>query len=223
MAYINLLPWREAQRKQQQTQFMTLLSIAGIVSFAAMFGLSALYTAKIEGQGSRNAFIQGEITVLEQRIVEIRELDEKKKNLQKRMELISQLQSSRNLGTQIMDQIATVVPTGVYLSNLQKQGPSLLLVGKSESNNRLSNMIRSVESSELLKDPLLEFIEAGKDQTQLLSDFKIHLTVKGFEAVQGGDTPAKPAAGAKKPAKSAGAKKPAKSAGAKKPAKGAGK
>jgi type IV pilus assembly protein PilN len=101
------------------------------------------------------------------------------------MELIAQLQSSRNLGTQIMDEIATVVPAGVYLTNLQKQGPSLLLVGKSESNNRLSAMIRSVESSGLLGQPLLEFIEAGKDQTQLLSDFKIHLTVKGFEAVQG--------------------------------------
>ncbi len=195
MAYINLLPWREAQRKQQQTQFMTLLSMAGIFSFAAVFGLSAVYSAKIEGQDSRNNYLQGEITVLEQRIVEIRELDEKKKNLQKRMELISQLQSSRNLGTQIMDEIAAVVPAGVYLSNLQKQGPSLLLVGKSESNNRLSNMIRSVESSDLLKDPLLEFIEAGKDQSQILSDFKIHLTVKGFEAVQGEVKPVTPQPG----------------------------
>ena len=199
MAYINLLPWREAQRKQQQTQFMTLLSAAGIASFGVIFGLSVLYTAKIDGQDSRNAFLQGEITLLEQRIVEIRELDEKKKNLQKRMLLISQLQSSRNLGTQIMDEIATVVPTGVYLSNLQKQGPSLLLTGKSESNNRLSNMIRAVEGSALLQEPLLEFIEAGKDQTQLLSDFKIHLTVKGFEAVQGDVSPtAKPTPGAAK-------------------------
>ncbi len=88
-----------------------------------------------------------------------------KKNLQKRMELIAQLQSSRNLGPTLMDEIATVVPAGVYLTNLQKQGPSLLSVGKSESNNRLSAMIRSVESSNLLGQPLLEFIEAGKDQT----------------------------------------------------------
>jgi type IV pilus assembly protein PilN len=185
MAFINLLPWREAQKKQQQTQFMTLLTAAGLVSFGVIFALSAIYSAQIEGQEYRNSFLQNEINILEQRIVEIRELEQRKKNLQKRMELIAQLQSSRNLGTQIMDEIATVVPAGVYLTNLQKQGPSLLLVGKSESNNRLSAMIRSVESSNLLGQPLLEFIEAGKDQTQLLSDFKIHLTVQGFEAVQG--------------------------------------
>lgn len=185
MAFINLLPWREAQKKQQQTRFMTLLTGAGLLSFGVIFALSAVYGAMIEGQEYRNSFLQNEINILEQRIVEIRELEQRKKNLQKRMELIAQLQSSRNLGTQIMDEIATVVPAGVHLTNLQKLGPSLLLVGKSESNNRLSAMIRAVESSDLLGQPLLEFIEAGKDQTQLLSDFKIHLTVKGFEAVQG--------------------------------------
>ena len=201
MAFINLLPWREAQKKAQQTQFMTLLTAAGLLSFGGIFALSAVYSAKIDGQDSRNDFLQTEITVLEQRIVEIRELEQRKKSLQKRMELIAQLQSSRNLGTQIMDEIATVVPAGVYLTNLQKQGPSLLLVGKSESNNRLSAMIRSVENSSLLGQPLLEFIEAGQDQTQLLSDFKIHLTVKGFEAVQGAaakNAPTAPASGGAK-------------------------
>jgi type IV pilus assembly protein PilN len=189
MAYLNLLPWREAQRKQQQARFVTMLSLTGVVTFVTVFGVSLIYGAKVEGQDSRNNYLQSEITILDQRIVEIKQLEEKKKNLQRRIELIAELQRSRNLGTQIMDEIAKVVPAGVYLSSLEKKGPSLLLVGKSESNNRLSNMLRSVESSELLTGPLLEFIEAGQDSSQLLSDFKMHVMVKGFESVQG---PAKP-------------------------------
>jgi len=185
MAYLNLLPWREAQRKQQQARFVTMLSATGVVTFLVVFGVSAIYGAKVEGQNSRNNYLQSEITILDQRIIEINQLEEKKKNLQRRIELIAELQRSRNLGTQIMDEIAKVVPAGVYLSSLEKKGPSLLLVGKSESNNRLSNMLRSVEGSELLSDPLLEFIEAGQDSSQLLSDFKMHVMVKGFESVQG--------------------------------------
>ena len=181
MAFINLLPWREAQKKQQQTQFMTLLTAAGLVSFGVIFALSSVYSAQIEGQEYRNSFLQNEINILEQRIVEIRELEQRKKNLQKRMELIAQLQSSRNLGTQIMDEIATVVPAGVYLTNLQKQGPSLLLVGKSESNNRLSSLLRVIEQSQLLTQPVLEFIQASKDESGLLSDFKMHLRLIGAE------------------------------------------
>lgn len=191
MAYLNLLPWREAQKKQQQARFMTLLSGVSVGSFLLVFLVSAVYGARVDGQRGRNTYLQGEITILDQRIAEITQLDEKKKNLQKRIELIEQLQSSRNLGTQIMDEIARVTPAGVYLMNLEKKGSSLLLVGKSESNNRLSNMIRTVEASELLTEPLLEFIEAGANKdTMVLSDFKMHLRVKGYEAVQGSHTPA---------------------------------
>ncbi len=209
MAYLNLLPWREAQKKQQQARFMTTMTAACVGSFLLVFAVSAVYGSMIEGQDGRNNYLQGEIAILDQRIAEIKQLDEKKKNLQKRMELIAQLQSSRNLGTQIMDEIAKVTPAGVYLTNLEKKGPSLLLVGKSESNNRLSNMIRSVETSELLSNPLLEFIEAAKDETQLLSDFKMHLMVKSYETVQI-DTAKQKADKAKKPAKKA---KPVKKAG----------
>jgi len=199
MAYLNLLPWREAQKKQQQARFMTLLSAVSVSSFLLVFAISAVYSARVDGQRGRNDYLQGEITILDQRIAEIKLLDEKKKNLQKRIELIAQLQSSRNLGTQIMDEIARVTPAGVYLTNLEKKGSSLLLVGKSESNNRLSNMIRTVEASELLGAPLLEFIEAGDDQnTMVLSDFKMHLRVIGFEAVQGDHQAPTTAAGGSK-------------------------
>ncbi len=184
MAYLNLLPWREAQRKQKQTRFVTIASTVCVSSFLLTFVVSLVYGAMAEGQQGRNNYLQGEIAILDQRIVEIKQLEERKKNLQQRIALIAHLQTSRNLGTQIMDEVARIVPAGVYLSKLEKQGPMLLIVGKSESNNRLSAMIREVESSKLLSEPLLEFIEAGKDQTSTLSDFKMHLRVKGYEAVQ---------------------------------------
>lgn len=193
MAYINLLPWREAARKERQKQYLTVLTATALLSFLLMFLINMVYNARIDGQLQRNSYLDNEIKVLEQRIVEIRTLNDKKKSLQQRMSLIEQLQSSRNLGTQIMDEIAKVVPAGVYLTQFEKKGSSLLLVGKSESNNRLSNMLREAESSELLTDPLLEFIEAGKDSSTLLSNFKMHLTVSGFEAIHGISQPETPA------------------------------
>lgn len=188
MAYINLLPWRDAARKERQKQYLTLLTGTAVLSFLLVFVVNMIYSARIDGQLQRNRFLESEIKVLDQRIAEIRTLNETKKSLQQRMSLISQLQSSRNLGTQIMDEIASSVPAGVYLTQLDKKGTALLLVGKSESNNRLSNMLREAEESELLTTPYLEFIEAGKDSVSLLSNFKMHLKVKGYEEVQGAET-----------------------------------
>lgn len=197
MAYINLLPWREAARKEKQKQYLTVLTATAVMSFLVIFLVNLTYNARIDGQTQRNRFLENEIKVLDQRIAEIRTLNDTKKNLQQRMSLIEQLQSSRNLGTQIMDAIAQSVPAGVYLTQLDKKGTALLLIGKSESNNRLSNLLREAEESELLSSPLLEFIEAGKDNTSLLSNFKMHLKVEGYEAVQGSDTPATGKRGAK--------------------------
>ncbi|WP_019675711.1 PilN domain-containing protein [Arsukibacterium perlucidum] len=193
MAYINLLPWREAARKEKQKQYVTVLAMTAVVSFLVFFLINMVYSSMIDGQYQRNRYLENEIKVLDQRIAEIRTLNETKRSLQQRMSLIEQLQGSRNLGTEIMSEIARVVPSGIYLTQLEKKGSNLLLIGRSESNNRLSTMLRDAEQSELLDSPLLEFIEAGKDESRLLSNFKMHLTVKGYEAVQD-DQPVTPSA-----------------------------
>lgn len=184
MAYINLLPWREAARKERQKNYILALALTALVSFLVFFVVNQVYNARLDGQAKRNQYLESEIRILDQRIAEIRNLNETKRSLQQRMTLIEQLQGSRNLGTQIMSEIATIVPNGVYLTQLEKKGSMLLLIGKSESNNRLSNMLREAEQSALLTEPYLEFIEAGRERASLLSDFKMHLKISGYEALE---------------------------------------
>ncbi|MBA6362610.1 PilN domain-containing protein, partial [Colwellia sp. BRX8-8] len=107
-------------------------------------------------------------------------LNEKKKELQKRTQVVEQLQRSRNVGTQVFDEIAKIVPTGVYLTRLEKQGNSINIVGKSESNNHLANMIREIERSVLFTDAILESITTNEAKNKLLSDFKMRVRIKGL-------------------------------------------
>ncbi|MDP4944582.1 PilN domain-containing protein [Alishewanella sp. SMS8] len=183
MAHINLLPWRDAARKERQKNYVMVLAFTALMSFLVFFLINMIYNARLEGQAKRNQYLQSEISILDQRIAEISRLNETKRSLQQRLTLIEQLQSSRNLGTQVMSEIATIIPNGVYLTQLEKKGSMLLLVGKSESNNRLSNMLREAEQSELLAEPYLEFIQAAKERSSLLSDFQMHLKIVGFEAL----------------------------------------
>jgi type IV pilus assembly protein PilN len=184
MAHINLLPWREEARKARQKNYVSILALVALISFLLFFIINLYYSASIEGQARRNAFLQSEISVLDARIKEIEILRETKRSLQRRMSLIEQLQSSRNLGTQIMTEVAVIVPNGVYLTSLEKKGVALQIVGKSESNNRLSNMLRQAEQSELFYDAYLQFIEAGKERTNLLSDFRMNMKITGFDELE---------------------------------------
>jgi type IV pilus assembly protein PilN len=180
MAFINLLPWREEAEKAQQREYFTILTMVAVAAFAFVFLVSQVYQMRIDGQTARNQFLQNEIQLLDVRIAQIKNLNEKKKELQKRTSVVEQLQRSRNVGTQVLDEIAKIVPTGVYLTKLEKQGNSIQIVGKSESNNHLANMIREIERSILLTEATLESITTNETKSKLLSDFKMQVRIKGL-------------------------------------------
>lgn len=180
MPYINLLPWRESQREQSKKKFITLLIAIVLSCFLGMYLLSVFYSGLKEGQNLKNAYLSSEINMLDKKIRDIRDLDKKKENLQQRMRLIEELQSSRNLGTQIMDEVAKIVPAGVYLTKLERKGSRIHVLGKSESNNRLSSMLRQVQNSYLLERPTMQGIVAGDHNSRLLSDFNMEFYVKPF-------------------------------------------
>lgn len=180
MAYINLLPWREEAQKAKQREFMTLVSFVALSAFGIVFAISQFYQARLDGQFARNQFLQNEIQLLDVRIGEIRSLNDKKEALQKRINVVEQLQRSRNVGTQVLDEIAKIVPAGIYLTKLEKQGNSLQLTGKSESNNHLANMMREIERSDLLTEAVLESISSNDATSKLLSDFKMRVRIRGI-------------------------------------------
>jgi type IV pilus assembly protein PilN len=177
VAHINLLPWREQAEKAKQRKFITLLSVVAFFAFLIIFLFSQFYQLLIEGQQTRNQYLTNEIAVLDDRIAKIKTLKEKKRELEKRTIVIEELQQSRNVGTQVLNEIAKVVPTGIYLTRMEKQGDSLQLIGKSESNNHLANMIREIEASVLFSDVSLESIISNDAKSKLLSDFVMRITI----------------------------------------------
>jgi len=180
MAYINLLPWREEALKVKQREFFTILAAAGLFAFALIFAVNLYFQARIDGQTMRNQFLKNEIQKLDIQIAEIKTLNDKKAALQKRIDVVEQLQRSRNVGTQILDEIATIIPNGIYITQLDKQGNSIEIIGKSESNNHLANMIRAIELSDLFTDATPESITSDDGSPKLLSSFKMRVKIQGL-------------------------------------------
>ncbi|AWB66489.1 pilus assembly protein PilN [Saccharobesus litoralis] len=185
MPHINLLPWREEARELKQKQFVAVLAVTAVIVIVIGMLISSFYSGQIEQQNKRNQYIRNEIAVLNTKIEEIKELKAKRADLEKRMGLIADLQRNRNLGAQILDELVKVVPPGIYLTELEKRDASVTVKGKSESNNRLSNMLRKIESSWLLGDPILNSIVAAQVEPRILSDFQMSMKVKPVNQTAG--------------------------------------
>lgn len=175
MPHINLLPWRQQQKQKKQKQYIATLGVTSLFAVLVVYAISSYYATLIENQQARNQYLNSEISVLDSKIQEIKQLKDRRVSLEQRMQLIVDLQRNRNLGAQIMDELVKVVPPGIYLVKLEKNDGKVILQGKTESNNRVSTMMRQIESSYLLHDPVLKAIVASSDtnQARVLSDFSM--------------------------------------------------
>ncbi|MCK4744321.1 MAG: PilN domain-containing protein [Sulfuriflexus sp.] len=173
MARINLLPWREEQRKERMKQFQTIAGLAAFLMFAIIILVHIRIGGFIDNQNSRNSYLQQEIKTLEKKIAEIKELENEKSNLLARMNIIQQLQSSRPQVVHVFDQMVSTIPTGVYLTSIKNTGPTITLEGFAQSNARVSSYMRNVNDADWLTSPRLDVIETQNDKGQRISKFTL--------------------------------------------------
>ena len=173
MARINLLPWREEQRKERMQQFQTMAGLAAFLMLAIIALVHIRVGGIVDNQNSRNDYLQKEIQSLEKQIAEIKELENEKSNLLARMNIIQQLQSSRPQVVHVFDQMVSTIPTGVYLTGIKNVGPSITLDGFAQSNARVSSYMRNVDDADWLTSPRLDVIETQNDKGQRISKFTL--------------------------------------------------
>ena len=177
MASINLLPWREDRRKEQQKQFLSVLVLSVILVGLIVVVVHLQVARAIGVQGSRNEYLNKEIAKVEEQIKEINNLARERKRLQDRIDIIQQLQRNRPEIVHLFDEVSKVLPDGVYLSKLTQKGRSLAIEGIAQSNARVSAFMRNLDSSAWLADPTLTIIQSDKktDSNDGARKFKLNI------------------------------------------------
>lgn len=162
MAKINLLPWRENLRQQRQKNFLASLGFAALVAAGLVFAGNWAINNQISGQENRNNFLRAEIRKLDRDIARIEQLEETRQNLIARKNVIESLQTNRSMMVHLFNQLAQTVPEGITLNTVRQAGSELTIVGTSESETRVSEYMRNIESAEWLHSPRLRIVERSE-------------------------------------------------------------
>jgi type IV pilus assembly protein PilN len=180
-ARINLLPWRAKRRKQREREFFMLLGAAALGGVLLVLGGVGLYGARIDNQQARNDYLRAETAKLEDQIKEIERLEERRRQLIARKDVIERLQANRTRMVHLFDELVRTIPEGVRLSAIRQSGDSLTLEGLAQSQQRVSNYMRRLDESEWLTKPDLSIIEAkGEDQSSRFAfTLKVQMTQPG--------------------------------------------
>lgn len=173
MPRINLIPWREAERKRKRQEFGVGVLGAFIAAAVITFLVNLQMNAAIDNQNEKNQYLNEEIAKLDKQITEILALEEEKRRLKARIDVIEKLELSRPEIVHLFDQLARTIPDGVSLTALKQNDRKLTLRGLAQSSTRVASYMRNIDASEWLKEPGLDILET-KGATDGSSEFTLN-------------------------------------------------
>lgn len=195
MIRINLLPHREIRRQQQQKQFFIMLGTVVAIGAAIWFAVHTYLEDRFKNQVARNDYLKSEIVKLDKQIAEIQKLKDQTSALLARKRVVETLQSTRSEVVHLLDQLVRQLPDGVFLKSIKQTGTRVAITGITQSQARVSTLMRQLDSSLSLDSPGLVEIKSTQDRGQRVNEFimNINITRAAPEEVAGKPAP-KPAA-----------------------------
>jgi type IV pilus assembly protein PilN len=191
MPRINLLPWREQERKIRRREFTVAAGGAVFASIIFILGGKLLYSSWTDAQNEKNNLLKKEIVKLDAQIADIQDLETRKQRLVARMEIIEKLQRKRPEIVHLFDEIVKTVPDGIYLTAIKQTGNRLEIRGVAQSSTRVSTFMRNIDSSVWMDNPVLQVVESAKDSATGGSNFTLTSDVVGVDLEHGGETTVK--------------------------------
>ena len=156
---INLMPWREARRKQLQKDFLSKIGLSALVAVGVVVVGALATSALISGEKNRIQFLKTHITTAEKDIEEIKSLEKKREQMLGRKNVIEKLQADRDQLPHLMYELATNVVDGVTVTSVNYKNKSLTIEGKSTSNSSVASYINNLEKSEWFDKPEIIIIQ----------------------------------------------------------------
>lgn len=173
MAKINLLDWRGELRTRKRNEFYKMLGFTALTGLMLVCGAFMIGKSRISGQDDRIDFLESEIKLVDQRLEEISDLEKRRQALLDRMEVIDELQASRPNIVHLFDEIVKVTPEGTYLTSVTQADKNLKIAGKAESNARVSNLMRDINSSAWTDNSRLTVIQAENKNGNNIYSFSV--------------------------------------------------
>lgn len=185
MPSINLRPWREEERAKRQKEFIGMLVAVAIAAGGLFFLWNTQVDAMITEQKARNAYIKTSMAVLDKKTKEIAELKERREQLLARMKVIQDLQGTRPVIVRVFDELVKTLPEDLYYTTLTRKVNNVSIQGIADSNNRISGLMRNLESSDWFASPNLKDVKAAKGGDKSAFDMAVTQVTPTSDEVEG--------------------------------------
>jgi type IV pilus assembly protein PilN len=174
---VNLLPHREMRRRRQQKQFFITLGVVVAVGAAIWLMVHTSLSGTYANQLQRNEYLAEEIKKLDKEIEDIKRLKELTAALLARKKVVETLQSNRAEVVHLLDELPRQLPDGIYLKAIKQQGARVTINGFTQSQARVSTLMRNLEASPHLENANLIEIKAVTQPGSRVNEFTLNVNI----------------------------------------------
>jgi type IV pilus assembly protein PilN len=175
MIRINLLPYREIRYAARLRQFLVLMGGVLLIGVGLVILVSMGIKVRSSSQHSRNDYLTSEIAKLDKKIGEIKNLKQQTRQMLDHKQLVESLQTNRSDAAHLLDQLARLMPDGVYLESVDQHGDAVNLQGFAQSGARVSTLMNNLNGSPWLTHASLIEIKAATVQNMPAYAFSLHV------------------------------------------------
>lgn len=165
MTQINLLPWREEARRKKQMRFGLAILGTFIIGLIFVVFIHFHYNSLINNQTARNDFLQQELGKEQVVLTDLNKIKKQQKQIGDQLHFIFSLRLVSYEATQLLDNLARVVPDGITFTKIAREGKIITIIGKAKSNQEITLLMKNIANVKMFKEPDLTDITA-KETTQ---------------------------------------------------------
>src|SRR5215471_10296584 len=145
MIDINLLPVREARRKADVRQLGMQVLLAAILGGASIGFVHSHLVSRISETEERIRQMEADIKQFQPQLDQVAAFRKKKASLEKKIEVIEDLDRARTGPVRVMSELATHMPDRVWLTTLTTDGNSIKLKGEGMDNELVATLMRALK------------------------------------------------------------------------------
>lgn len=181
MIKINLLPYREVQKREKI--WLQLILMGGVI-FVAFLCIGILHWQIItyeKGLNSMKEDLKQEIADLDKKIGQIDKIKSQKAEIERKLNVIDMLNTKRIYASEFLFKLANAVPDRLWLTSIEEREKEVLIVGEAEMASNVSTFMERLNGTGLFqKISLLSLEQQSKGEQKV-----IRFTLSNLKAEHG--------------------------------------
>ncbi|ATB49913.1 PilN domain-containing protein [Corallococcus macrosporus] len=146
MIRINLLPVRAVKKREMGRQVLVLFAVVLIGAALANYGWYDNRDTELKTHRQGVATAKAKIAELEKIIGEVKNINTRKAEVEKKLAVLDSLRKGRNGPVRMMDALASATPKKVWISTFAEASNSVAIDGSAVSHDEVAEFMRGLNS-----------------------------------------------------------------------------